>query len=71
MKATLITGATGFLGWHIARKLLLDCCGSQAWAERMLAHVPFPDAEFLLGAADNAMGDATGVFLSGFGLGLG
>jgi allantoicase len=34
------------------RKLLLDCCGSQAWAEQTLAHMPFPDAEFLLGAAD-------------------
>jgi allantoicase len=39
-----------------ARRLLLDCCGSQAWANRMLAHMPFPDPEFLLGAADEVWG---------------
>lgn len=35
-----------------ARKMLLDCCGSQEWAEKMLKHMPFPDSAYVLDSAD-------------------
>jgi allantoicase len=35
-----------------ARSTLLDCCGSHAWAEQMLAHMPFPDVAYALDTAD-------------------
>src|SRR5277367_673315 len=35
-----------------ARAMLLDCCGSQAWAEQMLKHMPFPDTANALDTAD-------------------
>jgi allantoicase len=35
-----------------ARAMLLDCCGSQAWVEQMLKHMPFPDAANALDTAD-------------------
>lgn len=35
-----------------ARKMLLDCCGSQVWAQRMLERMPFPDAAYALDTAD-------------------
>jgi allantoicase len=35
-----------------ARKMLLDCCGSQEWAEKMLQHMPFPDSAYVLDTAD-------------------
>ena len=35
-----------------AREALLSCCGSQAWASRMLAERPFVSADRLFGAAD-------------------
>ena len=37
-----------------AKKLLLDCCGAEAWAKRLLAQRPFPNVEHLLQAADQA-----------------
>jgi allantoicase len=35
-----------------ARAMLLDCCGSQAWVEQMLKHMPFPDTASTLDTAD-------------------
>jgi allantoicase len=35
-----------------ARKMLLDCCGSQQWVEKMLKHMPFPDSAYVLDTAD-------------------
>jgi OHCU decarboxylase len=32
--------------------MLLDCCGSQVWAQQMLERVPFPDAAYALDTAD-------------------
>lgn len=40
-----------------ARAALLHCCGSPRWAHRMAAHRPYPDAESLLAAADEASYD--------------
>ncbi len=34
------------------RKMLLDCCGSEAWVEQMTGHVPFPDVEHALDTAE-------------------
>ncbi|MFJ5797509.1 2-oxo-4-hydroxy-4-carboxy-5-ureidoimidazoline decarboxylase [Streptomyces decoyicus] len=39
--------------------LLLSCCGSRRWAERVAAHRPYPDPESLLAAADEACYDLT------------
>ncbi len=39
-----------------ARKLLLDCCGSQEWAKQMLKHMPFPDTLYVLDSADKIWG---------------
>jgi allantoicase len=36
-----------------ARKVLLDCCGSKRWAERMTAQMPFANGVELLQAADD------------------
>ncbi|MFE6690342.1 2-oxo-4-hydroxy-4-carboxy-5-ureidoimidazoline decarboxylase [Streptomyces sp. NPDC057743] len=38
---------------------LLTCCGCLRWAERIAAHRPYPDAESLLAAADEAGYDLT------------
>jgi allantoicase len=35
-----------------ARQALLDCCGSQKWAEQMLNRMPFPDLAYVLDTAD-------------------
>jgi allantoicase len=35
-----------------AHQALLDCCGSQKWAEQMLKHMPFPDLAYVLDTAD-------------------
>jgi allantoicase len=35
-----------------ARKMLLDCCGSQTWAQQMLERMPFPDVAHALDTAD-------------------
>jgi len=35
-----------------ARKMLIDCCGSQDWAQQMLAHRPFSDVACALDLAD-------------------
>ncbi|WP_432215927.1 2-oxo-4-hydroxy-4-carboxy-5-ureidoimidazoline decarboxylase [Streptomyces hygroscopicus] len=39
--------------------VLLSCCGSRRWAERVAAHRPYPDPESLLAAADEACYDLT------------
>ncbi|WP_436737124.1 2-oxo-4-hydroxy-4-carboxy-5-ureidoimidazoline decarboxylase [Streptomyces sp. BBFR102] len=36
---------------------LLTCCASPAWAERLAAHRPYPDASALLAASDEALYD--------------
>lgn len=38
----------------VARRMLLDCCGSTRWAHRLAAHRPYPDTGALLAAADEA-----------------
>ncbi|MFR9676227.1 2-oxo-4-hydroxy-4-carboxy-5-ureidoimidazoline decarboxylase [Streptomyces sp. TR06-5] len=45
------------LGAPAAERLLLDCCGSRRWAQRLARHRPYPDAEVLLAAADEASYD--------------
>ncbi|MEV6951801.1 2-oxo-4-hydroxy-4-carboxy-5-ureidoimidazoline decarboxylase [Streptomyces sp. NPDC051183] len=40
-----------------ARTVLLHCCGSRRWAQRVAAHRPYPDAAALLAAADEASYD--------------
>nr|WP_234327718.1 2-oxo-4-hydroxy-4-carboxy-5-ureidoimidazoline decarboxylase [Streptomyces sp. NRRL F-2664] len=40
-----------------ARTALLQCCGSRRWAHRVAAHRPYPDADALLAAADEASYD--------------
>ncbi|WWQ69109.1 2-oxo-4-hydroxy-4-carboxy-5-ureidoimidazoline decarboxylase [Streptomyces sp. Q6] len=40
-----------------AEDLLLDCCGSRAWAHRIAAHRPYPDLDALLAASDEAAYD--------------
>ncbi|MGK3941381.1 2-oxo-4-hydroxy-4-carboxy-5-ureidoimidazoline decarboxylase [Streptomyces canus] len=47
-----------------ARPLLLDCLGSLRWAERVLAHRPYPTVDALLAAADEAAYDLTASDLS-------
>ncbi|NLU66799.1 2-oxo-4-hydroxy-4-carboxy-5-ureidoimidazoline decarboxylase [Streptomyces sp. HNM0574] len=42
-----------------AEALLRRCCGSHRWAERIAEHRPYPDAESLLAAADEASYDLT------------
>ncbi|MFI9080605.1 2-oxo-4-hydroxy-4-carboxy-5-ureidoimidazoline decarboxylase [Streptomyces sioyaensis] len=37
--------------------VLLRCCGSRRWAERVAAHRPYPDLESLLAASDEACYD--------------
>jgi allantoicase len=34
------------------RKMLLDCCGSEAWVEQMTGHIPFPDVQHALDTAE-------------------
>ncbi|MFI0979869.1 2-oxo-4-hydroxy-4-carboxy-5-ureidoimidazoline decarboxylase [Streptomyces sp. NPDC021093] len=40
-----------------AEALLLGCCRSRRWAERIAAHRPYPDPDALLAAADEASYD--------------
>ncbi|MBD0710940.1 MULTISPECIES: 2-oxo-4-hydroxy-4-carboxy-5-ureidoimidazoline decarboxylase [unclassified Streptomyces] len=49
-------GLTGFNGAAPAeaRALLLSCCRSRRWAERVAAHRPYPTVDALLAAADEA-----------------
>ncbi|MEU9174767.1 2-oxo-4-hydroxy-4-carboxy-5-ureidoimidazoline decarboxylase [Streptomyces sp. NPDC048420] len=42
-----------------ARGLLLDCLRSLRWAERVVAHRPYPTVDALLAAADEAAYDLT------------
>ncbi|WP_394297642.1 2-oxo-4-hydroxy-4-carboxy-5-ureidoimidazoline decarboxylase [Streptomyces griseus] len=41
-------------------ELLLSCCGSPRWAERMAAHRPYPTTDALLAAAEEAGYDLAG-----------
>ncbi|MGW8400761.1 2-oxo-4-hydroxy-4-carboxy-5-ureidoimidazoline decarboxylase [Streptomyces lydicus] len=47
------------LGHEEVRSALLGCCGSRRWADRVAAHRPYPDAESLLAASDEACYDLT------------
>ncbi|MEU5208040.1 2-oxo-4-hydroxy-4-carboxy-5-ureidoimidazoline decarboxylase [Streptomyces sp. NPDC020742] len=47
------------LGRDEALAVLLGCCGSHRWAERLAAHRPYPDAGSLLAASDEACYDLT------------
>ncbi|WP_434405036.1 2-oxo-4-hydroxy-4-carboxy-5-ureidoimidazoline decarboxylase [Streptomyces sp. NBC_01353] len=38
----------------LAQELLLSCCHSRRWAERVTAHRPYPTLDALLAAADEA-----------------
>ncbi|MFJ9039190.1 2-oxo-4-hydroxy-4-carboxy-5-ureidoimidazoline decarboxylase [Streptomyces sp. NPDC102406] len=40
-----------------AEDALRACCGSRAWARRLVAHRPYPDLDALLAAADEAAYD--------------
>ncbi|MFC4606626.1 2-oxo-4-hydroxy-4-carboxy-5-ureidoimidazoline decarboxylase [Streptomyces maoxianensis] len=40
-----------------AEATLLACCGSRRWAQRLVAHRPYPDLDALLAAADEASYD--------------
>ncbi|MFI2352871.1 2-oxo-4-hydroxy-4-carboxy-5-ureidoimidazoline decarboxylase [Streptomyces sp. NPDC019443] len=40
-----------------AEATLLACCGSSRWAQRLVAHRPYPDLDALLAAADEASYD--------------
>jgi 2-oxo-4-hydroxy-4-carboxy-5-ureidoimidazoline decarboxylase len=42
-----------------AADLLVQCCSSAVWAERVAAGRPFPSADALYTAADNVLGDLT------------
>ncbi|EST39288.1 hypothetical protein N566_02810 [Streptomycetaceae bacterium MP113-05] len=42
-----------------ARNTLLACCGSRRWAQRLVAHRPYPDTAALMAAADEAGYDMT------------
>jgi 2-oxo-4-hydroxy-4-carboxy-5-ureidoimidazoline decarboxylase len=43
----------------IAEAILLACCASRRWAQRMVAHRPYPDLDVLLAASDEAGYDLT------------
>ncbi|MFD9336379.1 2-oxo-4-hydroxy-4-carboxy-5-ureidoimidazoline decarboxylase [Streptomyces sp. NPDC060028] len=47
-----------------ARSILLHCCGSARWAQRVAAHRPYPDLDTLLAAADEASYDLSQADLS-------
>ncbi|MFE1232098.1 2-oxo-4-hydroxy-4-carboxy-5-ureidoimidazoline decarboxylase [Streptomyces sp. NPDC059442] len=56
---TPLTAPTGLARFNTATPgaavaLLLTCCGSHRWAERMAAHRPYPTLDALLAAADEA-----------------
>ncbi|MFE6227257.1 2-oxo-4-hydroxy-4-carboxy-5-ureidoimidazoline decarboxylase [Streptomyces sp. NPDC057854] len=46
-----------------AVRLLLSCCHSRHWAERIAAHRPYPTTDALLAAAEEAAYDLTGADL--------
>ncbi|MBT2507239.1 2-oxo-4-hydroxy-4-carboxy-5-ureidoimidazoline decarboxylase [Streptomyces sp. ISL-98] len=48
-----------------AEAALLACCGSRRWAQRLVAHRPYPDLESLLAAADEAAYDLSCDEISG------
>lgn len=47
-----------------AEATLLACCGSHRWAQRLVAHRPYPDVDALLAAADEASYDLSHADLS-------
>ena len=47
-----------------ARAMLLDCCGSQAWVEQMLKHMPFSDTANVLDTADKVRVELGGEVLA-------
>ncbi|WP_330298194.1 2-oxo-4-hydroxy-4-carboxy-5-ureidoimidazoline decarboxylase [Streptomyces sp. NBC_00503] len=47
-----------------AHSVLLHCCGSTRWAQRVAAHRPYPDHGALLAAADEASYDLSQADLS-------
>ncbi|MCX4818897.1 2-oxo-4-hydroxy-4-carboxy-5-ureidoimidazoline decarboxylase [Streptomyces sp. NBC_01142] len=47
-----------------AEAVLLACCGSRRWAQRMGAHRPYPDLDALLAASDEAGYDLSPADLS-------
>ncbi|MER7463934.1 2-oxo-4-hydroxy-4-carboxy-5-ureidoimidazoline decarboxylase [Streptomyces sp. NPDC097981] len=47
-----------------AQAVLLNCCGSRRWAQRVAAHRPYPDPGVLLAAADEASYDLSQADLS-------
>ncbi|WP_406279711.1 2-oxo-4-hydroxy-4-carboxy-5-ureidoimidazoline decarboxylase [Streptomyces sp. NBC_00191] len=47
-----------------AEETLLACCGSHRWAQRLVAHRPYPDVDALLAAADEASYDLSQADLS-------
>ncbi|MGI5457296.1 2-oxo-4-hydroxy-4-carboxy-5-ureidoimidazoline decarboxylase [Streptomyces sp. CA-249302] len=59
-----ILGAFNTAPQDDARKLLLDCLRSLRWADRIAAHRPYPDADALLAASDEAAYDLTPADLS-------
>ncbi|WP_327378392.1 2-oxo-4-hydroxy-4-carboxy-5-ureidoimidazoline decarboxylase [Streptomyces sp. NBC_01216] len=57
-----LTGLTGLTRFNAAaagtaEAILLGCCGSRRWAERVAAHRPYPTLDALLAAADEASYD--------------
>ncbi|WP_078860623.1 2-oxo-4-hydroxy-4-carboxy-5-ureidoimidazoline decarboxylase [Streptomyces sp. NRRL F-2747] len=47
-----------------AEAVLLHCCGSRRWAQRVAAHRPYPDPDAMLAAADEASYDLSQADLS-------
>ncbi|WAM17750.1 MULTISPECIES: 2-oxo-4-hydroxy-4-carboxy-5-ureidoimidazoline decarboxylase [Rhodococcus] len=54
-------GLIAFNALSVARAvdLLVQCCSSTVWAQRMAAGRPFPSADALYTAAENVLGDLT------------
>jgi 2-oxo-4-hydroxy-4-carboxy-5-ureidoimidazoline decarboxylase len=48
----------------LAEAILLACCGSRRWAQRLVAHRPYPDLDALLAASDEASYDLSPADLS-------
>ncbi|MFF3453097.1 2-oxo-4-hydroxy-4-carboxy-5-ureidoimidazoline decarboxylase [Streptomyces sp. NPDC002730] len=48
----------------LAEAVLLACCGSRRWAQRVVAHRPYPDLDALLAASDEAGYDLSPADLS-------
>jgi 2-oxo-4-hydroxy-4-carboxy-5-ureidoimidazoline decarboxylase len=62
-------GAPGLVHFNaapadLAETILLACCGSRRWAQRLVAHRPYPDLAALLAASDEASYDLAPADLS-------